>query len=118
MEESFAARIFPNDCKFGLIFDNINSEKLCELALSNLGKRNSKVFAITVFRDIESIKMADKRYEEDVKMAEEQAFEMVVKKFRDLEEWEYDSLPAEGRKEVDLTLAEWKRRQKQKEILK
>lgn len=112
MEELLIERIQQENCKFGLIVDNIESVKSCELLLRCLRKRTANIFAVTVTRDIESIQLADKRYEEGLKRAEKEAFEMKVKKYKAMAEWEYDNLPEEEREIVDRTLSIWKRQQK------
>uniref|UniRef100_A0A0R3SVI8 ASH domain-containing protein n=1 Tax=Hymenolepis diminuta TaxID=6216 RepID=A0A0R3SVI8_HYMDI len=112
LEGLLIERIQQENCKFGLIVDNIESVKSCELLLRCLRKRTASIFAVTVTRDIESIQLADKHYEEGLKRAEKEAFEMKVKKYKAMAEWEYDNLPGEEREIVDRTLSIWKRQQK------
>ena len=69
------------------------------------------VFAVTLIRGVDSIRLADDRYEEALVKAEEFAFEQKVAEYRNLEEWQYDALTEDARREVDSVLAEWKRKQ-------
>ena len=79
--------------------------------LRALGTKRVNVFAVSLIREIESIRLADTRYEEALVKAEELSFERKVAEYRSLEEWQYDALPEDARSEVDSVLAEWKHKQ-------
>ncbi|VDO01781.1 unnamed protein product [Rodentolepis nana] len=118
LEESLAERVQRDDCKFGLIVDKIETLKSCKMLLRCFAKHMVRIFAITVTRDSESIQLADRRYEEGLKRAEKEAFEMKVRKYMAMAEWEYSNLSEEERKTVDQTLATWKRQRRMNEIPK
>ncbi|VDM17985.1 unnamed protein product [Hydatigera taeniaeformis] len=118
-EVALSGRLMLSDCTFGLVVSEINSSKRCEVVLKALGKKAIHVFAVTVVRDIASINLADARYEEALSKAEEHAFECKVRKYRDLEEWQYDTLSDSARAEVNSILVKWKCQQqhmKSKEV--
>nr|CDS29434.1 hydrocephalus inducing protein [Hymenolepis microstoma] len=116
LEGSLAERVQRDDCKFALIVDNIETFEFCKMLFRCFEKRMVSVFAVTVTRDIESIQLADKRYEEGLKRAEKEAFEMNVIKYKAMAEWEYNNLPEEERKTIDQTLAKWKRQRRKNEM--
>ncbi|KAL5112998.1 hypothetical protein TcWFU_009781 [Taenia crassiceps] len=112
--DALSARLMSPDCTLGLVVSKIGNSKQCEVVLKALGKKRMNVFAVTVTRDLDSISLADARYEEALSKAERRAFERKVKEYRSLEEWQYDALPDCAREEVDSVLAEWKRQQQRK----
>lgn len=93
------------------MIDDIRTVKQCESVLRAVGPRKMNVFAVTLIRGVDSIRLADDRYEEALVKAEEFAFEQKVAEYRNLEEWQYDALTEDARREVDSVLAEWKRKQ-------
>ncbi|VDD81279.1 unnamed protein product [Mesocestoides corti] len=116
-DESFlTTRFMQDDCIFGIILDDIKSRDRCESVLKVTGKLRKNVFVVTLIRELDSVKLADSRYEEALIMAEKRAFMRKVEKYRSMEEWEYDALPRNAREEVDRVLAESKRRQHEEEL--
>lgn len=87
-----------------------------EAILSVLGSGRKHLYCVALTRDLASIKLADTRYQAASTEAQNREFQERIERFKHMEEWQYDALSDSARNDLEETLAQARRNQKEEAI--